>query len=272
MIRRLVLVTILAFSASYLTAQTPASELPLGFTQLKLTVDGTEREAFIYAPASAKEKPTPVAFCFHGHGGTARSAVKSFAMHKNWPEAISVYMQGLNTPGRLTDPEGKKPGWQHSAGDQADRDLKFFDAVLLKLKADNKVDPKRIFSTGHSNGGGFTYLLWQMRSDTLTAVAPSASAARAAQGDLKPKPAMHIAGTSDPLVKYTWQAATIAAVKQLNSCASEGTPWAKDCTLFPSSSGHPFIAYIHQGTHQFPTEAPALIARFFKEQSAAVKP
>jgi hypothetical protein len=29
--------------------------------------------------------------------------------------------------------------------------------------------------------------------------------------------------------------------------------------------------FIHEGTHKFPDEAPPLIAKFFKEQAAAVK-
>ena len=86
-------------------------------------------------------------------------------------------MQGLNTPGALTDTEGKKPGWQKTFGDQDDRDLKFFDAVLATLKKDYKVDEKRIYATGHSNGGGFTYLLWAARGEVFAAVAPCAAAA-----------------------------------------------------------------------------------------------
>ena len=31
-------------------------------------------------------------------------AARGMAFHNVWPEAIVVYMQGLNTPGRLTDP------------------------------------------------------------------------------------------------------------------------------------------------------------------------
>ena len=81
-------------------------------------------------------------------------------------------MQGLPTPGQLTDPEGKRNGWQKTVGDQKDRDLKFFDAVLTKLKADYKVDESRIYSMGHSNGGGFTYLLWAARGDQFAAFAP----------------------------------------------------------------------------------------------------
>lgn len=249
------------------------AQLPPNFHKLELTVDGVARTGVVYAPPSAREKPAPVVFVFHGHGGNALQAGRSFAMFRHWPEAISVHLQGLNTPGKLTDPEGKKPGWQHSAGDQGDRDLKFFDAVLKQLKDTYKVDAKRIFSTGHSNGGGFTYLLWQQRPDVFCAMAPSAAAAsRLGQGAaFKPKPVMHIAGTQDPLVKYAWQEVMIAKVKQINGCSAEGNPWATDCTLFPSKTGTPFIAYIHQGTHKFPEEAPPLIAKFFKEQAAAVK-
>src|SRR5712691_11551343 len=139
------------------------------------TVDGVAREALTYAPPQAKSEPTPIVFAFHGHGGTMQQAARSFGFHTHWPEAIVVYMQGLNTPGQLTDPEGKKPGWQKTIGDQDDRDLKFFDAVLESLKRDYKVNEKRIYATGHSNGGGFTYLLWAARGDSFAAFAPSAA-------------------------------------------------------------------------------------------------
>ena len=123
------------------------------------TVDGVEREALVYVPAAAKNTATPVVFAFHGHGGTMQFAARRYAFHKLWPEAIAVYPQGLKTPGRLVDLEGKLPGWQGKAGDQNDRDLKFFDAMLASLKRDYQIDERRIYSMGHSNGGGFTYLL-----------------------------------------------------------------------------------------------------------------
>lgn len=102
-------------------------------------------------------------------------------------------------------------------------------------------------------------------------MAPSAAAARAAQSKLKPKPALHIVGTADTLVKFEWHKLMMDFVKKTNGCAAEGKPRAEHCTLFPSASGTPFIACIHPGAHKFPDEAPALIARFFKEQAAAVK-
>src|ERR1051326_4735523 len=81
-------------------------------------VDGVVREALVYAPAKAKSEASPVVFAFHGHGGSMSNAARQFGYHRLWPEAIVVYMQGLNTPGRLTDPEGQKAGWQFGPGDQ----------------------------------------------------------------------------------------------------------------------------------------------------------
>ena len=134
-----------------------------GFTHVALKVDGVDREALVYAPKSAATAPTPVVFVFHGHGGSSQQVTRSIPMHREWPEAISVYMQGLNTPGGATDQEGRQHGWQHGVDDQQGRDLKYFDAMLAHLKETYKVDEKRIFATGHSNGGGFTYLLWETR-------------------------------------------------------------------------------------------------------------
>lgn len=249
----------------------PAAEsLSAGFQRWELQVNGVARETVVYAPASAREKAAPVVFVFHGHGGSIGNAVRSFAMHQHWPDAISVYPQGLNTPGRLTDPEGKKPGWQSGAGAQADRDLKFFDALLARLKQEFKVDTKRIYSTGHSNGGGFTYLLWAERGEVFAAVAPSAATSAGLKADrLRPKPAFHLAGENDPLVKYTWQQAMMKSVRQLNGCDADGKPWDKLCTEYPSKTGTPFVAFIHPGGHQFHKDAPALIAKFFKQHPAS---
>ncbi len=237
--------------------------------RVEWTVGDLKREALVYAPDKAAKEPCPVVFVFHGHGGTMQNAGKSFAIHTHWPEAICVYPQGVPTPGKLTDPDGKKSGWQHSAGDQGDRDLKFFDAVLKSLRADYKVDDARVYATGHSNGGGFTYLLWAARGDQLAAVAPSGAAARYA-ADLKPKPCLHVAGESDPLVKYDWQKQTMEAVRKVNGCAADGKEWAAAGklvgTVFPSKGGTPFVAAVHPGGHPFPAaDAPKLIVKFFQE-------
>jgi polyhydroxybutyrate depolymerase len=173
-------------------------------------------------------------------------------------------MQGVPTPGRLTDPEGKRNGWQHDAGDHDDRDLKFFDAVFKTLKDEHKIDENRVYATGHSNGGAFTYLLWAQRPDVFAAMAPSAASSRSIRS-LKPKPAMHIAGENDQLVRFAVQELAMQAVRRINGCQETGESWAEDCTLYPSATGTPFVTFIHAGGHKYPAQAPPLIVRFFKE-------
>jgi polyhydroxybutyrate depolymerase len=247
-----------------LTASTARAATPLVHRQW--TVDGVVREALVYAPASARTNAAPLVFAFHGHGGSMQNAAHLFGFHKLWPEAIVVYMQGLNTPGRLTDPDGTKPGWQKEAGDQGDRDLKFFDAVLASLRQDYRVDEKRIYASGHSNGGGFTYLLWAMRGETFAAFAPSAAVEARDFSRLKPKPVLHVAGEKDTLVKFAWQQKMMAALRRLNQCG-EGQPWEgeKNCTIYPSKLGAPVVTLIHPGPHLVPAGAPASIVKFFQE-------
>ena len=229
-------------------------------------VDGVTREALVHIPASAKSTYAPLIFGFHGHGGSMRNASTQYHFHVLWPEAIVVYPQGLNTAGKLTDPEGKKAGWQNGPGDQADRDLKFFDAMFASLTKDCKVDEKHVFSSGHSNGGGFTYLLWAARGEKFAAMAPSAAAATYFTL-LKPKPVLHVAGENDPLVKFAWQKLMMEKVREINQCG-EGKAWDldKNCTIYESKLGTPVITAIHPGTHTYPKEAPEVIVKFFKSQ------
>lgn len=243
------------------SALTRGAELP---RELEITVDGVDRSTIIYAPASAKTNSSPVVFVFHGHGGNSRNAERSFHIEQNWPEAIVVYMQGLPTAGQLTDPDGKSYGWQAAAGSNGDRDLKFFDSVLARLKLDYNVDAKHIYATGHSNGGGFTCLLWLTRDEVFAAVAPCAAVAKYA-AKLKPKPAMHIAGEKDPLVKFAWQQRMMNAVRKIDGCAPTGESWAANCTLYPSAKGTPVVTFIHPGGHIVPATAPGLIVKFFKQ-------
>lgn len=259
----------LFINTALLTSRAMSQEQRTGSWQ----IDGQERTAIIVAPEdtrrtieNASKSTAPLVFVFHGHGGNSKQALRSFPIHQLWPESICVYPQGLNTPGKLTDPEGKRTGWQHGPEDQSDRDLKFFDVMLQSLCKDYQIDEKQVFSTGHSNGGGFTYLLWAERGEKLRAVAPSAAVARFLQpGKSKPKPVLHLAGENDELVKYAWQKLMLEQVKRLNECPTDGVPWDQNCTLFRSKQQAPLVAFVHSGTHKFPEQGPRLIVKFFKQ-------
>jgi polyhydroxybutyrate depolymerase len=242
-----------------------AADVRDGLARRTWNVDGVEREALVHLPGGAPA-PAPVVFAFHGHGGSSRNAARTFRVHELWPDAVVVYPQGLNTPGRLSDPEGKRSGWQSAPGNQGDRDLKFFDAILASLRDEHRVDGARVYVTGHSNGGAFTYLLWSERGDHLAAVAPSGAPARSPKA-MKPKPVLHVAGRQDSLVKFEWQKRTIDAVLNLNQCETKGTRDGEFLTRYESKLGTPVVTYLHDGGHKFPPGAAPAIAAFFRSQA-----
>jgi polyhydroxybutyrate depolymerase len=243
----------------------PAADVKLD--ELSLTVGKDTRTALVAKPTK-ESKSAPLVFVWHGHGGTAKHAARTMDIHTHWPEAVCVYPQGLPTAGKLTDPEGKKAGWQMTSGGQDDRDLKFFDDLLSKLKKDHTIDESRIYSTGHSNGGGFTYLLWDQRPDVFAALAPCAAALLQLKS-FKPLPCLHIASESDPLVKYSWQEIMIERIKKGNGVEKSGTEYAKDgklvATKYVAKEAPPVVVALHPGGHAYPAEAPKLIAKFFQE-------
>lgn len=242
----------------------PAASAAEPLSHREWMVDGVKREGLLHIPARAATEATPVVFVFHGHGGSMRQAAQSQPVHEHWPEAIVVYLQGLPTPGQLTDPEGRKNGWQARPGDQGDRDLKFFDTVLAELRRDHRVDGKRIHATGHSNGGGFTYLLWGTRREVFAAFGPSSAVAGRGYPRLAPAPVIHIAGEKDPLVKFSWQKAQIDTLLRVNQCDKTGRPMGNGRTLYASKAGAPVMTLIHPGGHRYLPEATALIVDFFK--------
>lgn len=233
--------------------------------KLTLQVGGVEREALVYAPTvKPKTGGSPLVFVFHGHGGTMKSAARSMRFYDAWPEAIVVFPQGLNTPTRV-DPEGKRPGWQRSVGDEKDRDLKFFDAILADLEKKHDVDKRGVYVMGFSNGAVFTYLLWAERPGVLAAVAPIAGLPlEPRQFKPVPKPAFIIAGRKDQLVKFSNQQEMIEKVRETNGAIGKGTSAGEGFTRYKSDNGTPVETLIHPGGHLVPAEAVRLITEFFR--------
>lgn len=232
--------------------------------RLTWTVDGVTREALVHVPTVPATVEAPLVFVFHGHGGAAEQASRSMPIHDRWPGAIVVFPQGLPTPGQLTDKAGRRAGWQGLAGDQGDRDLKFFDVMLADLQKRYRVDSRRVYATGHSNGGGFTYLLWAERGDVFAALAPSSAVLSRGFQKFKPKPVLHVASPQDPLVRFAWQERMLDFVLKLNGCAPL-QPKVMGYKSYPSKAGHEVGVYLHAGGHGYPTgQAPELIVKFFQ--------
>lgn len=226
-------------------------------------VDGVERHALVFAPTAGGHAKSPLIFGFHGHGGSPEASVRGMAFQNAWPDALVVYPQGLPIATNV-DPQGIKPGWQRSAGEVGDRDLKFVDQMVATLREKYSIDDNRIFAVGFSNGAFFTYLLWAQRPQLFTGFAPVAGLFTFAGEPKVPKPAVLIGGERDQLVKIDKLQVAMRAVRRLNGCAEQGEACGPLCTRFASSKNAPLVNVIHPNGHIYPPRATQVIVDFFK--------
>jgi polyhydroxybutyrate depolymerase len=235
------------------------------------TVAGQQRKAIVFAPAPTISKVKhPLVFAFHGHGGNMQGTAQLMHIQTVWPEAIVVYPQGLNSPrsGQPVDPNGDKSGWQFEAnqtdGNVGNRDLDFFDAMVVTMEHTYAVDDKRIYTTGFSSGGVFSYLLWAERSKTIAAIGEVAGRLWDSEHLTEPRPILAIAGRLDKVDLFDLQVKSIQNAQQVDSATGAGQPCGPICTFYASTTQTPVKTFIHPGAHVYPPWAPAEIVKFFQ--------
>ena len=225
-------------------------------------VEGVERQALVFpgiGPAPTEGRPLVLAF--HGHGGSMAQAARSFGVQRLWPEATVVYPDGLPTVGRLTDPQGRRQGWQSRSGDNGDRDLKLVDAILAAQKG---VDRRRVYAMGHSNGGRFTYVLWAARGGVFAAYGVSGSPAAGLLPRLRPASLFATAGESDPLVPFAGQRRSVDAIAGLDGADLARATTTGYVTLAKGQGDLELGTYFSPAGHAFPADAIAATVALFK--------
>lgn len=253
------LACVLAFG----TSSAQPRPAPVGLKSQSWMVGGVKRTGFVAYPIRKSPAGAPLVLVFHGHGGTAANMSRSMSIHDHWPEAVVIYLQGVPTSGKIVDPEGRRSGWQSKPGELGDRDLALVDTVLAWAKRDFAIDAGRVFATGHSNGGWFTYVLWAARPNEFAAFAPAAAVFGTLAAAAKPKPALIIAGRKDRLVPFALQRRSIDAVLRLDSADAKAEPWFGGASLHRSKVAD-VVTYVHPGAHPMPPNAAEVVARFFK--------
>ena len=224
---------------------------------LRWQVGGVTREAIVHAPASPGPEGAPLILSFHGFGDNMQN-FQYTNLHVAWPEAIVVYFQGLERRRGLL-------GWQVEPGADGDRDLELVDAALRSLRETYEIDDDRIYATGYSNGGMFTYLLWAERPDVFAAYAPVAARLRGSVRPRQPRPVLHVAGTRDRVVRYADQEAAIAVAMEVNG-VDAATGCGAGCTLYGADTEAPVMTWIHGGAHVYPRGTSERIVSFFRRQ------
>ena len=170
-----------------------------------LTINGIERSYVIHIPASYNgSQSVPLVMDFHGGGGDAQTQMwtSNFSPLADEKGFIVVYPNG---DGRLGD---KLLTWNggtccgYAATNQVD-DVGFVRAMISDIQTIAKIDPKRIYATGLSNGGIFSYRLACDASDLIAAIGPVSGTLNYPQCNPKePVSVIHFHGTADQHVPY----------------------------------------------------------------------
>lgn len=163
---------------------------------------GISRSYRLHIPtAFANDEPHALVLNFHGHGSTmaqqeARTHFSTLADHYG---VVVVYPQGVVGPDHHT-------GWDIGPSwDPTTDDVLFVSDLLNHLQQTLCIDPRRIFATGFSNGGGMTNLLACDMAGRFAAFAPVAGSYPTVPGGchpLRPVSLLEIHGTADPVVPY----------------------------------------------------------------------
>jgi polyhydroxybutyrate depolymerase len=258
-------------------------------------VEGVERSCLVHIPPRLDlSQPSPLVLVLHGAAMNAQMMASFSGMNAQADVSrfIAVYPNGTGWQNTLLrwnsggiGPEQQKPD-----------DVAFLRALLDDLAAALKVDPRRVFAAGLSNGGMMSYRLATEMSDRIAAIAavggtltvPDPQPARAV-------PAIHFHGTDDRIVPYTGPARrhpsgisfqsvpeTIAAWVKLTGCPDrpvvqevpdqfdDGTT-VKITTYGPGRQGAEVVLVdVNGGGHTWPGKQPAvsLIGKSTREISA----
>ncbi len=160
------------------TSPASAAQIVAGDEWRSLSSGGRERRYLVHVPASYDGRTAvPLVIVLHGGGGNAASAVRMTGFSDKADEEgfIAVYPNGS---GRLQD---RLLTWNAGnccayARDQGIDDVGFIRQLIEEMKASYRIDGRRIFATGMSNGGMMSYRLACELSGLIAAVGPVAGA------------------------------------------------------------------------------------------------
>ncbi len=247
---------------------------------------GRERSYLVHVPLGYRaSRPTPVVLVFHGAMINAWIMVHYCGLNETADKHgfVAVYPNGTGPLGVLLTFNGGNccgtAQWDHVD------DVGFTRALLDDLAKVVKVDARRVYAAGISNGGILCYRLASELSDRIAAIAPVAAAMGTPTCHPKrPVSVIDFHGTDDPIVPFkggmgkqgpvrvtfTPVEASIRAWVKADGCPpkpaivklpvkiGDGTTVERK-TYGPGKEGAEVVLYvIHGGGHTWPGKPPRL--------------
>ncbi|MBA3944881.1 MAG: esterase [Herpetosiphonaceae bacterium] len=152
-------------------------------------------------PSLPANRPVPLVLVFHGGSGQGKST-----------EGLTGFNQTADKQGFIVAyPDGVGRRWRDqpelTPDDKAVDDVGFASALIDQISHTFQIAPNRIYSTGISNGAGFSYRLACELSDKIAAIGPVAGAIGVEEvshcNPPHPVAVIDFHGTADPIIHYT---------------------------------------------------------------------
>jgi polyhydroxybutyrate depolymerase len=173
------------------------------------------------------EKPAPVILALHGAAMDGSMMVWFSGLNKKSDESgfIVVYPSGTGVGPFRTWNAGGFSG--RMAEGKAD-DVAFIGKLLDDLGTVVKVDEKRVYACGMSNGGMMCYRLAAELSDRIAAVAPVAGTIAIEESKPKrPVPVIHFHGSKDNIVPFEMKKGKTPSFMKLKAVEDSIQTWVK---------------------------------------------
>jgi polyhydroxybutyrate depolymerase len=248
-----------------------------GGTEYTIEHGGRARRYIVRPPAGYDgNQPLPVVINFHGGGGTASAAVRQSRMDETADRHgfILVLPEGTGVLPRRFLTWNAGHCCAYAVENNID-DVGFVRKMLDDLQVRYRIDPRRVYATGISNGGMLCYRLACEMPDRIAAIAP-VSANLGVDGPVptRPVPIIHFHGLEDANVPFAGGVGANARVKVAHRSVPDTVAWFSKVNGIdpgapqveqradaeiqrflpqPGSNGAPIVVYkIREGGHTWP--------------------
>ena len=170
-----------------------------------ITVDGTKRNYIVYAPSNLGSK-RPLLISCHGMNQDAayQKGMLQIESVADTAKFVTVFPNGID----------------HSWDLSGERDLRFMRVLIDEMVKRYDIDRNKIYLSGFSMGGMFTYFAMNRMADVFAAFAPISGYPMwgASFTSSRPIPIIHTHGTSDDVVAFSGVANVLAGWVKRNGC------------------------------------------------------
>ena len=182
-----------------------STSIGAGNHEFTLRHGGRQRTYIVHVPPGAGDTPLPVLLAVHGGGGNAAGFQRYAELDRvaDRERFVVVYPNGTGPlPNRLLTWNAGDGCCGYALNNNVN-DLGFAASVINDVALRTRIDQRRVYATGHSNGAIFAHRLAAERSGIIAAIAPVAGALDVRTfAPTRAVPVMQIHSVDDPRALY----------------------------------------------------------------------